>query len=41
MIGPEDALEERQQRLRRVETEKRRESRENEGRQGFGAASPD
>ena len=41
MIRAEHALEEWQQRLRRVETEERREPREDERRQGFGAASPD
>ena len=41
VIRAEDTLEERQQRLRRVETEERRESGEDEGRQGLGAASAD
>ena len=46
MIGAEDALKEREQRLRCVEAQERREARENErcqktARQGFGgAASP-
>ncbi len=41
MIRAEDTLEERQQRLRRVKAQERGESRKNEGRQSFGAASPD
>ena len=41
MIGAEHPLEERQQRLRRVQAEERGESCEDEGRQGFGAASPE